>query len=339
MLLCCENGVIDLRTGKFRRARPEDMLYRSTRIIYDPYATCPRWKQFLIEVFAGDQELIDWIQKAVGYTLTGEIIEQFVFFLIGGGENGKSKFVGVLSALLGDYSISALFSTFKKTREEGINNDIARMAGARLVSSIEIGERSKLNEERIKNLTGGDKIHARFLYHEGFDFIPSAKFWIASNYRPVIEGTDRGIWRRIGLVSFNVCFPPGIKDERLLEKLLAELPGILNWAVAGCLEWQRDGLGIPDQVRYATEQYRADMDVVSRFVNECCEKGDGQSILSEDLYKVYQRWCEESGEEVKKRAEFGEKIKGPKVISKKDTTGENRGKWRWYGLGVPSKMA
>lgn len=339
-LLGVENGVVELKAGIFRQARPEDLLYRSTHITYDPAATCPRWIRFLDEIFSGDEDIISWIKRAIGYSLTGSTREQCLFIMFGGGENGKSTFAGILSRLLGDYAISAASSTFKvKKLQDGIPNDIARMRGARIVTSIEIGEGAQLDEERIKNLTGEDIVHGRFLYQEGFDFVPECKFWIAANHKPTIKGTDWAIWRRLRLIPFNVKFPREIRDNLLGEKLRSELPGILNWAVEGCLEWQTDGLGTPDVISTATEAYREEQDVVSRFICERCEIDASESVLSEELFTDYTEWCNGSGEKPLSRYGFGLKLREHGFESKKSSGGPNRMKWTWLGIGLPVRMA
>ena len=319
-LLCCANTVIDLKTGKSGAARKTDWFYRSTNIPYDESARCERWNQFLSEIFNRDTELIDFIQRAVGYSLTGLTVEQILFILHGAGANGKSVFLSVLENLLGEYAMTTPSSTFKDrgAMYEGIPNDIARLAGARFIKTIEVKENARLNEERIKALTGGDKVTARFLHAEYFDFTPICKFWIAVNHKPLIRGTDEAIWRRIRLIPFEVTFPPEKQDKRLVDKLIIELPGILNWAIRGCLEWQRRGLEPVGKVREVTSAYRAESDLIAQFLEEKASSVLTEKVKASDLYKVYKSWCEEHGEYVITGTQFG-KCMQEKGFTKKKT--------------------
>lgn len=307
-LLTCTNGVVDLKTGSLRSSIPEDMLQRSTNLLYDHEAKCPRWIQFLEEIFKANEELIDFIQRAIGYTLIGLTREQCLFILYGTGANGKSVFLGVLGNLLGEYGLTTPFSTFKDRNKDSIPNDIARMAGARLVKSAEIKEGARLNEERIKVLTGGDTMTARFLHNEWFDFDPIAKFWIAVNHKPTITGTEYAIWRRIREIDFEETFPPERRDKDLLEKLKAELPGILNWAIEGCLKYQEKGLEPVEKVRQATEQYRSESDVISQFLQEETVEDNTARIKSSDLYGAYKDWCKKNEKRVLSSTQFGKRI-------------------------------
>jgi putative DNA primase/helicase len=261
-LLNLENGVLNLRTLEFLPHDPNLKLTKLAPVTYDPNADCPKWKAFLQRIFNGNERLIRFVQRAVGYSLTGSTREQCLFFLHGTGANGKSTFLEVIRALLGDYAVTAEFSTFVADRKSSVRNDIARLHSARLVTAIEVGEGKRFAEELIKTLTGGDTVAARFLYREFFEFKPRFKVWLAANYKPEIRGTDYAIWRRIRLIPFTVTIPPEEQIPDLAEQLKEELSGILNWALEGLRDWLANGLQPPPEVTEATEAYRAEMDIV-----------------------------------------------------------------------------
>jgi putative DNA primase/helicase len=270
MLLGCPNGCLDLRTGTLRAQRREDYLTKLTRASYRPEATCPTWLAFLDRVMAGDQEMIAFLQRAAGYALTGDTGEEVLFFLYGLGRNGKTKLSEGLSDPVGDYAQAVAFDTFLAKKTDAIPNDVARMRGARLVTASEPDEGRTLNEALVKRMTGGDTIAARYLYREFFDYRPTCKVFLAGNHKPAVRGTDEGIWSRVMLLPFTVTIPPEERDRHLLAKLQRERDGILAWAVAGCLAWQREGLQPPETVQAATAQYRMDEDIVGQFIAAAC---------------------------------------------------------------------
>jgi putative DNA primase/helicase len=288
-------GAIDLRTGRPITPRREHLITKSIGASFDPLAECPTWERFIATVTGSDNELADFLQAAVGYTLTGKVTEQCLFFLFGHGQNGKGVFTETGKRLLCDYGQTAPESLFTKDRNAAATNDVARLAGCRMAIAAELDEGAAFAESRIKALTGGDTITARLLYHEFFDFPPSHKFWISGNHKPTVRGTDHGIWRRLRLVPFTVTIPEGQKDPHLTAKLAEELPGILNWAIAGCLRWQREGLRVPQCVKAATEAYRAEEDVIGQFLDECTEKRPEARAGRTELYKAYRQWAEGAG--------------------------------------------
>lgn len=307
MLLACVNGVIDLQAGILRQATPKDMIQRSTNITFDPKAQCIRWQQFLLEVFQGDMEMIDFVQRAIGYTLTGLTKEQCLFLLYGVGANGKTTFLEILQKIMGEYGLAARFETFRDRKYEGIPTEIARMAGARFVKSIETKEGAKINEERIKVLTGGDKISARFLYGREFDFYPICKIWIAVNHKPRVTDTTISYWRRMREIDFEVNFESR-EDKELPQKLESELPGILTWCVQGCLNYQRRGLEPIEKIKKATAQYRYDSDVLNQFIDQKLVIDRSKEIQASGLYEAYKQWCRDNEEYLMTSTMFGKRM-------------------------------
>ena len=295
-LLNVANGTLDLRTGELRPHHAGDWLTRLAPVEFRPDAACPLWERFLHRVMGGNERLIAFLQRAVGYSLTGHTNEQILLLLYGVGANGKSTFLETLRAMLADYSAITDFNTFLKRDSDGARNDLARLVGTRCVSAVEAEAGKPLAEALVKQLTGGDTITARFLFKEFFDFKPQFKIWLAANHKPNIGGSDHGIWRRIRLVPFTVTIPEGERDPRLTAKLADELPGILAWAVRGCLDWREHGLGVPPEVREATASYREEMDVFGGFLDERCVPAEGVTVQAKDLYAAYTSWCEANGE-------------------------------------------
>ncbi|WP_202822920.1 phage/plasmid primase, P4 family [Bacillus cereus] len=299
-LLNVENGIIDLKTGKLQQHDRELGLTKITNITFDENAICPTWLTFLDQIFLGDKALIEYMQRLIGYSLTGDISEQIMMFLVGGGSNGKSTFINIIKDIMGDYGKQAKSDTFIKKKESGANNDIARLVGSRFVSAIESEEGEKLADSFVKQITGGEPVLARFLRQEFFEFIPEFKVFFTTNHKPIIGGLDEGIWRRVKLIPFNLNLPAHKRDKRLPEKLSLEMPGILNWAIKGCMKWQKDGLKEPKVVAEATGKYKDDMDILAPFLDEVCyvDERENESIMIEakELYNVYERWCFNSGE-------------------------------------------
>jgi putative DNA primase/helicase len=291
-LLTVGNGTLNLMTGKLEQFRPDDLTTRSADVNFRPSAQAPRWQQFLTEIFAGDRELIQFVQRAVGYSLTGDTREQCLFILWGGGANGKSTFLETIIRLLGTHAVTTPFSTVMVQRNPGSpRNDLAALHGARLVKASEAEHHSTFAESIVKEITGGDTITARFLFKEDFSYKPTFKLWLATNHRPEIHGTDDAIWRRIRLIPFTRQFSGANKDAGLREKLEKELPGILAWAVQGCLDWQRHGLNSARIVETATLEYRQESDQVGRFIKESCDlRHDGQTPAKE-LFDGFVGWC------------------------------------------------
>ena len=299
--IACSSGVLDLRqpiARCFSEPSPDLLLTKCLGTHYDPKATCPTWEEFVQDVFNGDEELIQFIQSAVGYSLTSDTREQCLFFLHGSGSNGKSTFTETLQKLFGSYGQRAPKSLFEKSYNGSEStNDLARLNGIRFVVGSETEEGSALAESKIKDLTGGDTITARFLHREFFDFQPSHKLWMFGNHQPRIKGADEGIWRRIRLIPFNRRFADEEKDRTLPHKLEMELSGILNWALEGCQQWQEKGLPIPSVVAKATADYRDQEDVIGQFIGDqlTVSNDPDDKILISRVYELYKFWCEGEG--------------------------------------------
>lgn len=321
MLLNVQNGYIDLNSGELFEHDREKMFSQIANFEYSDTVDCPTWETFLNQIFKNDTELIRYIQKAVGYSMTASVKEQVMFFLYGNGRNGKSVFLDVISDVLGTYAktIQAT-SIMVKPNNGGPNSDIARLKGARLVTSSEPNEGFKLDEGLVKQLTGGDKVTARKLYGDEFEFSPQFKLWLATNHKPIIRGTDDGIWRRIALIPFAVKIADKDVDLELPFKLKREALGILNWAVEGCLMWQKEGLKQPAIIAENTKSYREEMDVIEAFLAENAERGPGFTCPAGSLYKIYKDWCIENGQYVLNSTKFGREL-GKKFEKKRTKQG------------------
>jgi putative DNA primase/helicase len=298
-LLGVQNGVVDLQTGRLRDGRPEDRITMRVRAPYDHTATCPLWTKTLGDIFRTadrpDEALIAYFARFVGYSLTGDCREEVLALCFGEGANGKGTVMNTLGWLLGDYADDLPFSALELQERGSIPNDIAKLVGKRFVTSSETAETRRLNETRVKALTGRDPMTARFLHQEWFTFQPVAKFWLATNHLPEVRDTSKGFWRRIHTIPFTQSF--GDKpDLKLKDKLRDELPGILAWAVRGCLAWQREGLAPPAAVREATESYRAVSLPLVQFVADCCKVLPTAWCPTSKLREVYVRWCRDNRE-------------------------------------------
>jgi len=309
-LLGVANGVIDLRTGMLRFAQREDLITKHSPIPYDPRARCPNWLKFLKRVTNNDRELMRYLQRVVGYALSGLTDEQVLFFLYGSGANGKSTFLRIIQDMLGpDLTRQMPFdSLIERNQARSASNDLARLHGARAVFASEVEDGKVLAESQIKTMTGGDAISARFLYQELFEFVPKFKLFIAGNHKPVIKGSDYGIWRRPHLIPFVVIIPPSERDPKLLDKLRAELPGILAWAVRGHLRWRKMRLSPPAIITDAVKEYRDEMDVLGTWIKERCNVGPGLSFKAIEGYRDYKVWAFDNGYHPMTMASFGRKM-------------------------------
>jgi len=295
-LLNCQNGTLNIQTKEFTEHKQNDFITKISNVDYDPTADCPMWKQFIREIMDFKTDVINFLQTACGWAITGDTREQTMFILYGSGANGKSTFLNVILSLLGDYAMSTNTETFMRKTGEQITNDIARLRGARFVTTTEAEEGRRLSEPLIKKITGNDPMTARFLYGEYFNFIPNFKIFMATNHKPVIKGTDYGIWRRIKLIPFTTRIPEEKQDKLLEEKLKKEASGILNWLLEGTAKWQKEGLHAPSIVTEATDEYRGEMDVIGNFIKNRCIAKSGLKIRIWELYKAYSDWCDTNNE-------------------------------------------
>lgn len=292
------NGTLNLQDGSFREADRSDYITTQFGTNFDVEAVCPRWNSFLEEIFNKDKDLIRFMQKIIGYSLTGSTVEQKMFIFFGFGKNGKTVFINTINALLGGYAGSASFKTFDADKQSEQTNDLAMLKGKRFVSMIESAADRKLNEPLIKQVTGDDKVTCRFLHKEYFEYFPQFKLFLATNHKPVITQSDFGIWRRILLIPFTQNFEDK-EESGLKEKLLSELPGILNWALEGLKLWRTEGLkNVPEAVANTTRIYKDDSDTVGQWLNFRIERFSGEyspTLKSSAAYTDYKNWVTENG--------------------------------------------
>ena len=305
-LLNTPGGIVDLRTG----ARgPHDRDRRMTKVTTaTPQGECPVWRNFLVNVTGSDQELQDYLQRVVGYCLTGDLSTHALFFLYGTGANGKSVFVNVISTVLGDYAANAPMDTFMESRTDRHPTDLAGLRGARFVSATETEQGRRWNESKIKAITGGDDITARLMHQDFFTYRPQFKLLIAGNHKPAIRNIDEAMRRRMHLIPFTITVPPEKRDPLLTEKLLAERDGILAWALEGCLQWKKLGLKQPQSVAEATEEYFEAEDAMGRWIAERCNQGPSHKALTATLFNDWKQWAELSGEYVGTQRRFSDAL-------------------------------
>lgn len=325
-----EGLTLNLKTGKAKEPNIKNLITKKSRFIYEKDAECPTWNLFLMQIFNKDLQLIRFIQKAMGYALSGDVSEQCLFILWGTGANGKSTFLNVMLELFGDYALSTGIETFMKKNSEQ-SNDIARLKGMRLVTTSEIEQGRQISESLIKMVTGEDGLTARFLYGEYFSFKPTFKIFMATNHKPKIRGADNGIWRRIKMIPFTVTIPPEQRDKNLTEKLIAENSGILNWLLKGYAMWKKEGLEEPAAVKEANEEYRMDMDSVGTFVTDCLELDTSLQwrLPTNLLYQTYIKWCSKNNERVMSQKWLGMRM-SEKGFKRVITNGQRL----WCGLAV-----
>lgn len=310
MLLNILDGYLNLTSGEHKKHDIKKMFSLQANTEYSEKMEPTVWLSFLDDIFAGDKDVIKFIQKALGYSLTGSIREQVMFILHGKGRNGKSIFVETISEILGDYSSNIQADSLMVKQNKGAaNSDIARLNNVRFVTSSEPNEGFRFDEGLVKQLTGGDKITARFLYGTEFEYTPNFKIWISTNHKPIIRGTDDGIWRRLMLIPFDVKIPDYKVDKDLKYKLLRESPAILNWMVEGTYLWMKEGLTIPEKIANASKDYRTEMDVLEHFIEDTCRRNENSTANAKELFEAYKKWADESGEYKMNKNQFGKKMK------------------------------
>lgn len=325
-------GLIDLRSGAIRPARPEDHLTKITAIA--PGGDCPRWLQFLDEITAGDADLQSYLRRVLGYALTGDTREHALFFGYGTGRNGKSVLLKTVADILGNYHKTASVDTFTASNTDRHPTDLAGLQGARLVSAIETEEGRRWAESRIKTLTGGDRVAARFMRQDFFEFTPQFKLVIAGNHKPSLRSVDEAIRRRFHLIPFAVTIAAEEADAELPEKLKAEWPGILAWMIEGCLEWQREGLKPPQAVLEATAAYLEAEDAIAAWLDDKCER-DGRAWESlGDLFASWSGWADRAGETVGSQKRFAQTLEARGFMRHKRMHGQG-----FFGLRLNSQPA
>jgi P4 family phage/plasmid primase-like protien len=329
-VLNAANGTIDLRTGALRRHARADNITKVAPVPFDARAECPRWTGFLSDIMGGNAELVSFLQRAVGYSLSGSVDEQVLFFLHGSGSNGKSTFLRALLELFGDYGLQTAPDLLLAKNTDAHPTAIADLFGRRVAVCQEIENGRTFAEATVKQLTGGDIVRARHMREDFWSFKPTHKLFLAANHKPTVRGTDHAIWRRIRLVPFTVTIGDDRKDPQLLEKLLAERAGILRWAVDGCLDWQRrGGLCAPKEVVEATTTYRQEQDVVGEFVEDRCDVAPHFLVVARDLHREYRAWCEVNG-----YRELSAKSLGAQLVARGFVTAKKNHQRSWTGLRV-----
>lgn len=325
-LFNCHNGILDLRTGKLTPHFQAAMLTKMASTHYDPQATCPKWNAFLLRIMDGKKHMVDFLQRAVGYSLTSSLAEQAMFFLYGGGANGKSTFIKTVLDMMGEYADQAPSNFLTNPGRF----DTARLVGTRFCATVEVTEGKNLAEAIVKMMTGGDRIVAEEKNKDPFATDNTFKIWLAANHKPNVRNNDEAIWRRIKLIPFTVTIPEQEQNHNLLDELRDEFPGILNWAVQGCLEWQKNGIQYPDEVRRATAEYRADSDVIGQFINDCCIQGPDASAPLKDIFAAYLVWAEANKErnDITNNS-FSRRLEERGLQKKKESAGA-----KFYGIGL-----
>jgi putative DNA primase/helicase len=333
-LLNAPNGTVDLQTGELREHRRKDLLTKMAGADYTPTAAAPTWAATL-EHALPSQELRRFFKKLAGYAFSGDVSEHILAVLYGTGANGKSTILNALLAAAGDYGMQAA-PDLLVAKKGSHPTEVADLFGMRLVASIEVEDGRRLAESLVKQLTGGDKVRARRMRQDFWQFDPTHKVFMAVNHKPEVRGTDTAIWRRLRLIPFEQTIPPAEQDKKLPQKLEAELPGILRWALEGCLEWQHAGLQAPEEVRKATGAYRSEMDVIGAFLQDECEIGREFRESFTTLYKRYEEWCEDGGERAETRRKFNARLKerGRFEARRSGPGGENE----WHGLRLLKKQ-
>jgi putative DNA primase/helicase len=328
------NGTVNLKTGLLVPHNKNDFITKCSPVAYDPSAAAVRWERFLVEVFEGNQELIEYLQRAIGYSITGHANERAFFILHGIGRNGKSTLVETLSHIIGDdYSLGMPSeSLYSKKNDGGVPNDIARLRGSRFVYSSEGEDGKHLAVAKIKQLTGNEKITSRHMRGEWFDFMANFKIWFSTNHKPEISESAEAIWDRVKLIPFNKRFSEEEKDPNLRQTLLAESAGILNWILEGARKWYSQGLGDCSIVKVATSDYRKDSDLIGRFLEECCERGQAREVQCKKLYERFDQWTKEQGlSHVMSRVSFSKRLREKGLPEPLRRTGS---RFFWQGIDL-----
>ena len=322
-LLNTAAGTVDLRTGELLSHLREQYLTKITAA--GPGGECPMWRRFLDRVTDGNSELQEFLQRVIGYCLSGSTREHALFFLYGTGANGKSVFLSTIAGILGDYAKTAPASAFTASSTDQHPTDLAGLRGARFVTAIETEDGRWWAEAKIKSLTGGDRITARFMRQDFFEYVPQFKLIVAGNHKPGLRNVDEAIRRRLHLIPFTVTIAEQERDPDLAEKLKTEYPGVLQWAIEGCLGWQRDGLKSPDIVRSATSDYLAAEDAIGRWIEDRCLVGDGYWTAGAALFADWQQWSDRTGERPGTQKRFTQGLQARGIQSERSGAAGTRG--------------
>lgn len=330
-LLNTPGGTINLRTGELRKHAPVDYITKVAGTTPDPSLATPVWNQFLERVTGGDVDLILFLRRMAGYSLTGSTQEHALFFLYGTGANGKSTFLNAITAAAGDYHTTTPIETFTASNHDRHPTELASLRGARLVTATETEEGRRWAESRIKALTGGDRIAARFMRQDFFEFVPAFKLIIAGNHKPGLRSVDEAIRRRFNLVPFTVTIPPEERDDHLADKLKAELPGILAWMLEGCADWLQNGLAPPKVVTAATAEYLEAEDAIAAWLEDCATRDSKAFEKNSALFASFSEWADKSGEHVGSRKRFSQSLEARGFTPHRDRE-LGRG---FYGIRLP----
>jgi P4 family phage/plasmid primase-like protien len=329
MILNCQNGIVDLRTGVLLPHAKDARCTLLAGTEYRPDATAPRWRQFISEVCMEKPELMDYMQRVCGYLLTAYTREHCLFFMHGGGRNGKSVLVETMLRAMGDYAGAAEPEMLMARKHQSIPVDIAALRGRRAVFLNETNQGQRFDEAKLKNLTGGDKLQARFMRENLFEFNPTHKLVLRGNHKPTVNGTDEGIWSRLKLIPFDLRLTPDEIDRALGDTLAGELPGVLAWAVQGCLQWQREGLKTPAIIDDAVKAYRLESDTLGRFIEECCEVRGNAEVKASALYQRYKEFCDTGSERWLSSKDFPYEVEQRGYQRRK-----SNGTMRFYGIAL-----
>lgn len=327
-LLVVGNGVVNLSNSTIRPGQRSDFLTQGIHMPYVPNSSAPIWERFLRDITLGNEELIGFIQRAIGYTLTGFTTAQVFFMLYGGGSNGKSVLINILNELLEGFSRTIRFSAFEETTTSDAKRDLAELPGIRVTFASESGKKSALDTSIIKQITGGEPITTSRKYGHPFTFKPQFKLWLTTNHLPKVDDDSLGFWRRLIIIPFDAIFEGSARDNQMQQKLEAELPGILAWAIRGAAIWSRDGLNTPNSLLLKVSKYREAADTYNNFIEEMCVKKEGGVVRASILYEVYKMWCEQMNCSAVSNAEFGQKM------STRFERNHDRLGWYYSGLEV-----
>ncbi|WP_333861988.1 phage/plasmid primase, P4 family [Clostridium sp.] len=333
-LLNLRNGTLNLKTGELQEHNRRDYITRLVNVDFKPGAKCPNWVEFADKIFMGNKELIEYIQKSIGYSMTGDSNLQCFYILHGQGSNGKGTFMKAIMTILGDYAATLKGnSLMEKIGDEGARGDLAKLEGKYFVCVNELEERKCFDEALVKSLTSGadEVVPVRRMYEEEFDLHPTFKLWMTTNKLPRIKGTDNGIWRRIRKIPFEYNFENDEnKDEHFFEdKLMPEMSGILNWALEGCLKWQKEGMEVPEDVKLAIDDYKNEMDPVQRFIDDECIVSETCKVKISELYTCYTDLCHENKEYVLSTIKLSKRL-----VEKGFEKERNKHGRYWSGIGI-----